>query len=188
LIDGAISEGDMRWGIQVRRGLIDIGLGKSVAYHEEVSDQEPTLFRIVSGPPRLKLERVDRSGLSIYFGYAVETENDLIDRLRKSSGTRIVLSRSGTPYQETERRIAESVSVTLGLTAVFGAPTEGVSEIFADRRDDLESVVDIWLNTAADQGTETIRLEEALLISLALLNDSFGRLVTQLGFYGKEQH
>jgi predicted SPOUT superfamily RNA methylase MTH1 len=52
----------------------------------------------------------------------------------------------------------------------FGAPTHGLHEIVAQENLRLEEVADFTVNTIPDQGTETVRTEEAMYASLALLN------------------
>jgi len=185
LLDDALSEGSLRWGIQTEPGRVDIGIRETVRYHEAISESEPTLFRVVTGPPNMALERVDRSRAEAYFGYEVLTENDLIDRLKKHTSVRVVFSRSGTPYRKVVDVMRNSVLKTRGVTAVFGSPTQGVSELFSDRLGALKQVVDFWVNTVENQGTETVRLEEALPISLGLLNSDFGDVVSRPGFYAE---
>ncbi len=185
LIDDALSEGSLRWGIQTEPGHIDIGLERTVSYREAVSESEPTLFRVLTAPPNMALEKVDRSKADVYFGYEAQTENSLIDRLKDHSRIRIVFSRNGVPYRKAVDRMRNSIMNMRSVTAVFGSPTQGVSDLFSDRLAALKAVVDFWVNTVENQGTETVRLEEALSISLGLVNADFGDMVSRPGFYGK---
>jgi hypothetical protein len=52
----------------------------------------------------------------------------------------------------------------------FGAPALGLNEIVAREGLRLEDIVDFVVNTIPLQGTETVRTEEALIASLAVLN------------------
>jgi predicted SPOUT superfamily RNA methylase MTH1 len=65
-------------------------------------------------------------------------------------------------------RKADSVLVA------FGAPTRGLYEIAKDEGVKLVELVDFVVNTIPAQGTETVRTEEALLATLAILNVQFG--------------
>jgi predicted SPOUT superfamily RNA methylase MTH1 len=56
----------------------------------------------------------------------------------------------------------------------FGAPARGLHEIVKDEGLDLNDVVDFVVNMVPEQGTETVRTEEALFASLAVLNVQFG--------------
>jgi hypothetical protein len=55
----------------------------------------------------------------------------------------------------------------------FGAPTQGLYEITENEGLNLDSLVDFVVNTISMQGTETVRTEEALIASLAVLNMYF---------------
>jgi predicted SPOUT superfamily RNA methylase MTH1 len=54
-----------------------------------------------------------------------------------------------------------------GVTLVFGNPKEGVFEIM--KRMGINMEVEAW-NTIPNQGVRTVRLEEAILATLAILN------------------
>jgi hypothetical protein len=56
---------------------------------------------------------------------------------------------------------------------LFGAPSRGLHEIAKDEGLKLNELVDIIVNTIPKQGTETVRTEEALLATLAVLNVQF---------------
>jgi predicted SPOUT superfamily RNA methylase MTH1 len=55
----------------------------------------------------------------------------------------------------------------------FGAPSQGLYEIVKNEGFNLDDVVDFVVNMVPAQGTETIRTEEALIASLAILNMKF---------------
>ena len=53
---------------------------------------------------------------------------------------------------------------------LFGSPDKGVPEILADSYARVEDVADFNVNMIPRQGVETVRTEEALMASLAVLN------------------
>jgi predicted SPOUT superfamily RNA methylase MTH1 len=55
----------------------------------------------------------------------------------------------------------------------FGAPSRGLHEIAQDENLKLENIADFVVNMVPNQGTVTVRTEEALLASLAILNVYF---------------
>jgi predicted SPOUT superfamily RNA methylase MTH1 len=55
----------------------------------------------------------------------------------------------------------------------FGAPSQGLHEIAKKEGLRLDKVADFVVNTIPTQGTETVRTEEAIIASLAILNDRF---------------
>ncbi len=79
---------------------------------------------------------------------------------------------------ELARRWKESRNILVA----FGAPTQGLYDILAHESLDLEEVAPFTVNTIPNQGTETVRTEEALFASLAILNlvdNEFGTFITQ---------
>ncbi|UCE09083.1 MAG: hypothetical protein JSW61_08830 [Candidatus Thorarchaeota archaeon] len=179
-----LAEGDIRWGIQLRPGKVDLGLDKPLNYEGRVSERNPTLFEVTSPPPNVKLNQIDRSDVPRYFGFEVTRESNLVKWLKDMAGTtRVGLSRNATEYEKLENDLKTTVEGTLSVLAVFGGPDHGVQEVIKSMGASPSECIDFWLNAIPGQGTETVRLDEALLVSLGLLNHSLGRFVAKPGFY-----
>lgn len=177
-------EGAVRWGVQTHPGKVDIGLDRPVPFKSSVSERDPTLFRITRASPRIEMEVIDRSDLDIYWGFEAVRASRLTDTLEQYSDfTRIGFSRRAPSFAQIEREIVSTVTNTGSILAVFGDPTMGILDICADEKDSIKSRIDFWVNSLANQGTETVRLEEALFVSLGLLNHSLGSLVSKPGYY-----
>ena len=182
---GDIQEGIIRWGIQVRPGKIDLGLSKLVNYSKTVSERDPTLFRVTKTKPQVQLETIEREDVSEYWGFEVERVTNLAEFLEDSDdSTRIGFSRKAPSYHQLENDLKSTIAGTQSVLAVFGGPSHGILEFFKKERVDVKSNIDFWVNTIQDQGTATVRLEEALFISLGLLNASVGPMITKPGFHG----
>ena len=59
------------------------------------------------------------------------------------------------------------------VLVAFGAPSRGLHEIVEDERLKLADLADFIVNTVPNQGTATVRAEEALLATLAIFNVHF---------------
>ena len=59
------------------------------------------------------------------------------------------------------------------VLVAFGAPSRGLHEIAKEEGTRLDRIVDFVVNTIPEQGTATVRTEEALLATLAILNVQF---------------
>jgi len=106
-----------------------------------------------------------------------------VDLLKQSEGiTRIGFSRNAPSFKNLEDDLTSTISNTKSALAIFGGPERGISELCANEKEDIKHHVDFWVNTIEGQGTETVRLEEALLVSLGLLNNSIGEKVTRTGY------
>ncbi|MGQ4870259.1 MAG: putative RNA uridine N3 methyltransferase [Candidatus Thorarchaeota archaeon] len=179
-----LKPGDVRWGLQIRPGKVDIGLSELIDHRGEVDSHNPVLFRVVSVKPTVKLEPIGRLDTEQYFGYETTYVDDLAALLRESSAkARIGFSRYGQPFRAVESEIMSTVTSSRHVVALFGGPRHGLSDIMAPGCSDLKDEIDLWVNTIPNQGTETVRLEEALLISLGLLNNLVGSMITRTGFY-----
>jgi predicted SPOUT superfamily RNA methylase MTH1 len=177
-------EGEIRWGLQVKSGSIDLGLDRLVIFRGSTSENVPTLFQVTQTSPRLRIEVVEREDIPSYFGYETESTDDLLTFLADSDDmTRIAFSRMGVAFNSLIDDLRATVAGSGSILAVFGSPRKGIRELVGDRRDDIKKSIDFWINTVRDQGTETVRLEEAVLTSLALVNDSFGQLYAKYGYY-----
>ena len=178
-----LSKGSVRWGVQVRPNQIDLGFDRLIDYPEIVSERDPTLFRVVNTSPKIVLETIERSDVQEYWGYEASRIGGLVDLLKQSEGmTRIGFSRNAPSFKNLEDDIISTISNTQSVLAIFGGPERGIIELCANKQEDIKHHVDFWVNTIEGQGTETVRLEEALLVSLGLLNNSVGEKITKSGY------
>ncbi len=178
-----LMEGDIRWGIQTQKGMIDLGLDKSVKCDEQVNRHTPAIFRVKSSKP-LRLEIIEREDIEYYFGFEVERVDNLQKTLEQSgSSTRIVFSRNGVQFNQIADKIQSTVRGNGSVLALFGSPKSGIRDLFRNSMDTIKPNIEFWINTIHDQGTETVRLEEAVFSSLGLLNDRLGVLYSKSGYH-----
>ncbi|MEM0350814.1 MAG: putative RNA uridine N3 methyltransferase [Archaeoglobaceae archaeon] len=130
---------------------VDIGVGALAPLKSKASKGARVTVRIVSKTPLL----VEEAEPEEYWGYKVR-EAELEEVLKGRDV--IVTSRKGKVPELREIRKA---------TFVFGNPREGVFEIM--RRMGIDMEVEAW-NTIPGQGVRTVRLEEAILATLAIVN------------------
>jgi predicted SPOUT superfamily RNA methylase MTH1 len=179
-----LQEGIVRWGLQVQPGKIDLGLRKLVNYSKTVSERDPTLFKVKKTTPQIVLEVIDREDVSDYWGFDVNRVKNLVELLEDSKDlTRIGFSRKAPSFHHLENDLKSTIAGTQSVLAVFGGPGHGILEFFMNEREDVKSHIDFWVNAIPDQGTETVRLEEALFVSLGLLNTSVGKMILKPGFH-----
>jgi predicted SPOUT superfamily RNA methylase MTH1 len=179
-----LQEGIVRWGLQVWPGKIDLGLSKLVNYPKTVSERDPTLFKVIKTKPQIVLEMIDRDDVSDYWGFEVERITDLVKLLEDSNdSTRIGFSRKAPSYHQLENDLKSTIANTQSVLAVFGGPGHGILDFFGKEKNAVKLHIDFWVNTIPDQGTETVRLEEALFVSLGLLNASVGTMISKPGFH-----
>jgi predicted SPOUT superfamily RNA methylase MTH1 len=89
-------------------------------------------------------------------------------------GLIIATSKYGVSFTEACKKISEKWKSKKNILIAFGAPTQGLHEILKREGLNLDDVADFVINMIPAQGTETVRTEEALIASLAILNTAFG--------------
>ncbi|MFW9925444.1 MAG: putative RNA uridine N3 methyltransferase [Candidatus Thorarchaeota archaeon] len=179
-----LEEGDIRWGVQVRPGKIDLGLDRPIKYSKTISERDPTLFRVKKTSPQILLEIIYRDDVEEYWGFSVERVRSLSSLLTElEDSTRIGFSRNAPPFNKIELDLKPTIAGTQSVTAIFGGPRHGILEVFKEERESIKSNIDFWVNTIPNQGTETVRLNEAILVSLGVLNNSIGQMIGKPGYY-----
>ncbi|MEM0215243.1 MAG: putative RNA uridine N3 methyltransferase [Archaeoglobaceae archaeon] len=130
---------------------VDIGVEALAPLRSQDPKGARVTVRVVSKSPLL----VEKAEADEYWGYKVRSA-ELEDVLKRKDA--IVTSRKG--------KIPKPEEIRKG-TFVFGNPKEGVFEIM--RRMGIDMVVEAW-NTIPMQGVRTVRLEEAIFSTLAIVN------------------
>jgi predicted SPOUT superfamily RNA methylase MTH1 len=179
-----LQEGTIRWGVQVRSGKVDLGLDRPIDYPHTISERDPTLFQVKKTSPKIILEIIDRDDVEEYWGFAVERVRELGALLEEEhDSTRIGFSRKAPHFDRLESDLKSTIAGTQSVLAVFGGPRHGILEVFKENREAIKSNIDFWINTIPDQGTETVRLDEAMFVSLGVLNSSLGKMIAKPGFH-----
>jgi predicted SPOUT superfamily RNA methylase MTH1 len=128
--------------------------------------------KLTSSYPNLKAIPATDEDILDYWGYEVKEVPSLSKLLASIERTAIIItSRKGRYFKNIETGLAEHTKNVQNILVVFGAPKHGVHEILAKEGASIrpyEYVVNMFPN----QGTETVRLEEAVLGTLAILNST----------------
>jgi predicted SPOUT superfamily RNA methylase MTH1 len=113
-----------------------------------------------------------REEIGTYWGYRVTASKVSLAEFIKKGRFDLVIatSRKGKPITKVIDKLREKWKASKEVLVAFGAPTQGLHEILTSERLELEEIAHVVLNTIPFQGTKTIRTEEALYTSLAILN------------------
>lgn len=113
-----------------------------------------------------------REEIRTYWGYKVTIFNVPLGQLIKKRSFNFVVatSRKGKPIMQVMDKLKEKWKTSKKILIAFGAPTQGLYEIVAQEHMKLEDIAHFIVNTIPNQGTETVRTEEALYATLAILN------------------
>ena len=171
-----IEIGTIRVGVVIRvhenGSWVDIGSKRSAFLNVSMQKGERVNVRVTSNKP-LKAVPVADDEITGYWGYSVARAGSLSGAL--TTGLRIATSRYGESIDADLLRKIGAESGLEDVLVVFGAPHKGISEIIDKEKKETNFIAefDYALNTLPDQGTETVRLEEAVVATLAILNLAF---------------
>ena len=169
-----IKLGDVRVGVilKVRGELhVDIGLSSLVGFKGSGFHGKKVNVKIVSTYPSLRgKEATEYDIKDKYWGYEVQETYSLNKLLKSTFNTQIIItSKKGSHIEDKEAKILAPLKSLRNLLMVFGTPKKGVDEMLAVEGGNIDAY-EFVLNMFPFQATKTIRLEEAILGSLAIFN------------------
>jgi predicted SPOUT superfamily RNA methylase MTH1 len=173
--------GEYREGVilsKTREGtLVDIGVEVPALMRkkQQVAGERVTV-KIAKVGEEVEVQTANRDKISDYWGYAVKVERNSLTNLIENGNFDLIIatSRKGAKLADIAEEIGKRWKKAKSVLIGFGAPTRGLYEIARDEGANLNDIVDFVVNTIPAQGTETVRTEEALLASLAILDVQFG--------------
>ena len=172
--------GEYREGVivsEVKEGLVvDIGVQQPALLRQKGYGLNDRLtLQVVNVGEHVEVQSVSRDIIPSYWGYSVNIDKRPIGQLIRDSpfNLKIATAKIGNNFIEVAERIEEKWIRSQNVLVAFGAPSRGLHEIVEDEHLKLCEIVDFAVNTVPNQGTVTVRMEEALLATLAVLNVHF---------------
>ncbi|MGB8934008.1 MAG: RNA methyltransferase [Candidatus Nitrosopolaris sp.] len=171
---GDVKLGDVRVGVIVKArdgGLhADVGLSNLVSFEGSGFQGKKVNVKIVSTYPSLRGKEASQYDIKEYWGYEVQEVNNLSKLLESALNTQILItSRKGSYLKDKEPQILAGLKAFRNFLIVFGTPKKGVDEMLALEGRSIDAYKYVH-NMFPFQATKTIRLEEAILGSLSILN------------------
>lgn len=157
--------------------LVDIGVEKpAFMLNRQLAIGKRVTAKVVKIDERVEVELASRDEIEEYWGYVVTLERQSLGRIlnKRSFDLVIATSRYGCQFFDLAKEMVEKWKTARTVLVAFGAPTRGLHEIVKSEGLSLDDIADFVVNTIPHQGTETVRTEEAIIASLALLNVYFG--------------
>lgn len=170
-----LTVGEYREGVVVSSvkdgSLIDIGVERQILIHAALPINTRVLTRILAVGKHPKVVLARREEIKTYWGYRTTISKDPFGKFLEKRRFNLIIatSRLGTPIRRLIGEIAECWKKSHTTLIAFGSPTQGLYKIAAHEHLQLDEVADYIINTVPHQGTETVRTEEAVYASLAIL-------------------
>jgi predicted SPOUT superfamily RNA methylase MTH1 len=166
-----IIRGDVREGIVVSvkgKKFVDVGINRLIEFYGNTSVGKRITVQFKEGYPKLSVKEIDKSEVPAYWGYSVKERANLYSVLSEWKGNIIMTSRKGKTV--TSEQLSKYTKTDEPILVVFGSPEKGIHEIIGGNMNKVQNAKS--LNFFPNQATETVRLEEAILGTLAILNVS----------------
>ena len=169
------SLGDLREGVVTARSgstlELDVGLESFVECQGTLSVGTRVTVKLTS-IDKLACELVDRTKISIYWGYQVRAQKTALGTIleKEKYDLRIGTSRYGQPLKDVWSKLLNSLSNEGTVMIAFGSPKAGLREILQREEKKPEDVFDAYVNMVPNQETLTVRTEEAVALSLSTFN------------------
>lgn len=164
VIGGSVRDGIVV-GLKGKR-FVDAGIHHLIPYFGKKQVGKRITIRFKEGYPNFSIKEILKDEVEGYWGYAVKERSNLSSLLVEWNGNTILTSRKGKIA--TREHIAKYVRSDKPVLVVFGSPEKGVHEILGGSMKKIQNAK--TMNFFADQATKTVRLEEALLGTLSIIN------------------
>lgn len=164
-----IRAGDIRDGVVVQykgKKFVNVGFEQLIPFYSKDDDGKRIIVKFKEGYPAMSIKQIEKEEISQYWGYDVKEISNLGTFLNTWNSPIILTSRRGKSIHKTQKYFDEISGEH--ILVVFGSPKKGIHDILG------KSLANIprsqTLNFFSNQATETVRLEEAILGTLAVLN------------------
>ena len=165
-----IKKNEMREAVVVRvkgqKG-VDIGVGQIINYYSKHDIGKRIIVKIKNGFPNFSVKEIRKEEIPSYWSYNVKQAGNLFSVLSNWNGIKILTSRKGKRFNP-QQNIDELRKSDVPVLLVFGSTDRGIHDILGNKINNFQNsrIVNFFPN----QGTDTARIEEAILGCLSILN------------------
>ena len=166
-----IKDIEIRFGFVVKQNdslYVDVGLEKLIRYNGTQLCKK-VLVKI-SNKGKLLAEDISKEEIDGYWGYDVQFADSLSALLENTKGEILMTSVEGSPFTKHVADLMSSLKMSKNLLVVFGGPKFGLRKILESENVRINQKSN-FLNMFPNQGTQTVRLEEAILGTLSIVNN-----------------
>ncbi|MFQ5998583.1 MAG: putative RNA uridine N3 methyltransferase [Candidatus Bathyarchaeia archaeon] len=175
-----LKPGDFREGVVIETNRefcrVDIGVEKPAQLRSYLKPNTRLTVRITTVYPDLEVVTIDNGSIGTYWGFeARKLGHGLSKELRKTEyDLTIATSRFGSAINAVSENLRSKWQGATKALLAFGPSSMGLQQIMSREGVDLEKEFTFVINAVKDQGTDTIRTEEAVTISLSALASVVG--------------
>jgi len=172
LVDGEVREGVV---VSAERGgvFVDVGVERGAFVRDvDLPIGVRVTVALKKSKDGLEARTMKRSEIGEYWGYQVKLSKLTLGKLLKGRDFDLVIgtSKYGRPFREVREELGDRWRASRRILVAFGAPSQGLYQISKREKIDLDSVADFVVNMFPRQEVETVRTEEAVLVTLGILS------------------
>ena len=164
-----IKIGDIRDALIINykgKKFLDIGINKLIQYFGKMKSGTRIAIQIKTTQPELTAKEISRDSIKDYWGYNVKERPNLLSILSTWKGKIILTSKKGKNFSRLDAK--KITDLNEPILIVFGTTNKGVYDILGS---DIKKIQNANVfNFFPNQGTQTVRLEEAILGTLSIIN------------------
>jgi len=164
-----IQVGDMRDAIIINykgKKFVDVGINQLIPFFGKEKHGTRIAAQIKTIHPKFSVKIIPKKEVTEYWGYKVKEASNLFSLLTSWNGNIILTSRKGKIL--TKSYAEKHDLFDMDTLIVFGSTEKGVHEILGSNIKKIQNTK--IFNFFPNQATETVRLEEAILGTLSILN------------------
>ena len=164
-----IKNDDIRDGLVINykgRKFIDVGINKPIPYFGKKKSGMRIAVKVIGTKPKLIVKEILTEDIKDYWGYKVKERGNLFATLSSWTGKIILTSKKGKIFTMSDAgKITKSND---SILLVFGTTNKGIHDILGA---DIKKIQNSKIyNFFPNQATQTVRLEEAILGTLSIIN------------------
>ena len=166
---------DIRMGVIIKdkdKAFVEIGLDTPIPISTKRKSGEKINVKIVSIKPKIEVREIQSSQIKGYWGYDVKIIKEfrsIVNSIGKQT-ILLITSRHGYDFYKYEEEIKKLKTSSSEFMILFGSPKKSVMDILKSDITVLKNLPNTYIvNMFPNQGTSTVRLEEAIFGTLSIL-------------------
>jgi len=164
-----IKPGDVRDALIINykgKKFLNIGINKHIQYFGKMKSGTRIAIQIKTIQPELTAKEISRDSIKDYWGYNVKERSNLLSILTTWKGKIILTSKKGKNFSRLDAK--KNTEPDEPILIVFGTTNKGIHDILGT---DIKKIQNAKIiNFFPNQATQTVRLEEAILGILSIIN------------------
>lgn len=172
-----LRKGELREGVVLAEEngnfLVEVGVDRPLrARGRAPSVGSRATVMITEVQPVLGGRFVRRGKVNLYWGYDTHISQRSLGMLALSGefDLTVATSRHGQPFHKIENKLRARWAEARSVLVAFGEPRSGIGNILAREGRTMEEAFHFTVNAIPRQGSETVRTEEAVYATLAILD------------------